>query len=58
LRSAATCCIPRRRSNILLLNAWAPACRVVAPATLCLGHRDMGAEVYHDMKEGLKGADV
>jgi aspartate carbamoyltransferase catalytic subunit len=47
------------RSNILLLNAMGARVRVVAPATLLpAGIADMGAEVYHDMKEGLKDADV
>jgi aspartate carbamoyltransferase catalytic subunit len=47
------------RSNILLLNAMGARVRVVAPATLLpSGIAEMGAEVYHDMKEGLKDADV
>jgi len=47
------------RSNILLLNAMGARVRVVAPATLLpTGIVDMGCEVYHDMKEGLKDADV
>jgi aspartate carbamoyltransferase catalytic subunit len=47
------------RSNILLLNAMGARVRVVAPATLLpSGIADMGCEVYHDMKEGLKDADV
>ena len=47
------------RSNILLLNAMGARVRVVAPATLLpTGIADMGCEVYHDMKEGLRDADV
>jgi len=47
------------RSNILLLNAMGARVRVVAPATLLpTGIADMGVEVFHDMKEGLKDADV
>jgi aspartate carbamoyltransferase catalytic subunit len=47
------------RSNILLLNAMGARVRVVAPATLLpAGIADMGCEVFHDMKEGLKDADV
>jgi len=47
------------RSNILLLNAMGARVRVVAPATLLpTGITDMGCEVYHDMKEGLRDADV
>ncbi len=47
------------RSNILLLNAMGARVRVIAPATLLpSGIEKMGAEVFHDMKEGLKNADV
>ena len=47
------------RSNIILLNAMGARVRVVAPPTLLpSGIRDMSVEVFHDMKEGLKGADV
>ena len=47
------------RSNIILLNAMGARVRVVAPPTLLpSGIRDMSVEVYHDMKEGLKNADV
>jgi aspartate carbamoyltransferase catalytic subunit len=47
------------RSNIILLNAMGARVRVVAPPTLLpAGIRDMSVEVYHDMKEGLKNADV
>jgi aspartate carbamoyltransferase catalytic subunit len=47
------------RSNILLLNALGARVRVVAPATLLpSGIRQMGVEVFRDMREGLKDADV
>jgi len=47
------------RSNILLLGAMGARVRVVAPATLLpAGIADMGVEVFHSMKEGLKDADV
>ncbi|HBF30681.1 aspartate carbamoyltransferase catalytic subunit, partial [Rhizobium sp.] len=47
------------RSNILLLNAMGARVRVVAPATLLpSGIADMSVEVFHDMKEGLRDADV
>jgi aspartate carbamoyltransferase catalytic subunit len=47
------------RSNILLLNAMGARVRVVAPATLLpAGIAEMGVEVFHSMKEGLKDADV
>jgi aspartate carbamoyltransferase catalytic subunit len=47
------------RSNIILLNALGARVRVVAPSTLLpSGIRDMGVEVFGDMKEGLAGADV
>src|SRR5690606_10657344 len=47
------------RSNILLLNAMGARVRVVAPATLLpSGIAQMGAEVCHSMKEGLKDAGV
>jgi aspartate carbamoyltransferase catalytic subunit len=47
------------RSNILLLNAMGARVRVVAPATLLpSGIAQMGVEVFHSMKEGLKDADV
>jgi aspartate carbamoyltransferase catalytic subunit len=45
--------------NILLLSAMGARVRVVAPATLLpAGIAQMGVEVFHDMKEGLKDADV
>ncbi|MBP1850584.1 aspartate carbamoyltransferase catalytic subunit [Rhizobium halophytocola] len=47
------------RSNIILLNQMGARVRVVAPPTLLpTGIADMSVEVFHDMKEGLKGADV
>lgn len=47
------------RSNILLLNALGARVRVVAPSTLLpVGIEKMGVEVYHDMREGLRDADV
>lgn len=47
------------RSNIILLNAMGARVRVVAPATLLpSGIADMSVEVFHDMKEGLRDADV
>lgn len=47
------------RSNIFLLNAMGARVRVVAPPTLLpTGIKNMGVEVYHSMKEGLKDVDV
>jgi aspartate carbamoyltransferase catalytic subunit len=47
------------RSNIILLNALGARVRVVAPSTLLpSGIERMGVEVFRDMKEGLKGADI
>ena len=47
------------RSNIILLNAMGARVRVVAPPTLLpSGIADMSVEVFHDMEEGLKDADV
>jgi aspartate carbamoyltransferase catalytic subunit len=47
------------RSDIILLNAMGARVRVVAPPTLLpSGIADMSVEVFHDMKEGLKDADV
>ncbi len=47
------------RSNMLLLGKMEARLRLVGPATLIPnGARDLGAEVYEDMREGLKGADV
>jgi aspartate carbamoyltransferase catalytic subunit len=47
------------RSNILLLNAVGARVRVIAPSTLLPpGIERFGVEVYHDMREGLAGADI
>ena len=47
------------RSNILLLNAMESRVRVIAPPTLLpAGIERLGAEVFHDMREGLEGCDV
>ncbi|WP_185985143.1 aspartate carbamoyltransferase catalytic subunit [Aureimonas mangrovi] len=47
------------RSNILLLNALGARVRVVGPSTLLpAGIEEMGVEVFRNMEDGLKGADV
>ena len=47
------------RSNIHLLNKMESRVRVIAPPTLLpRGIEQMGAEVFHDMAEGLEGCDV
>ncbi len=47
------------RSNIHLLNKMENRVRVIAPPTLCPAGIDrLGAEVFHDMREGLEGCDV
>lgn len=47
------------RSNILLLNALGARVRVIAPATLLPpAIEELGVEVFTDMREGLKDADV
>ncbi|NVK33232.1 MAG: aspartate carbamoyltransferase catalytic subunit [Rhodobacteraceae bacterium] len=47
------------RSNIILLNALGARVRVIAPSTLLPSRiEQMGVEVYRDMNEGLKGADI
>jgi len=47
------------RSNIILLNALGARVRVVAPSTLLPpGIERMGVEVYRDMREGLRDADI
>jgi len=47
------------RSNVHLLSAMGAQVRLVAPTTLLPGAMEvLGAEVYHDMREGLKGVDV
>lgn len=47
------------RSNLMLLNAMNVRTRVIAPRTLLpKGIENIAAEVFTDMREGLKGADV
>jgi aspartate carbamoyltransferase catalytic subunit len=47
------------RSNILLLNALGARVRVIAPLTLLpAGIERLGVEVFTDMREGLKDADI
>ena len=47
------------RSNILVLNAMGAEVRIVGPATLIPpGIERMGVEVFTDMKEGLRDADI
>lgn len=47
------------RSNISLLSAMGARVRLVGPPTLIPGDADRwGAEVVHDMREGISGADV
>ncbi|MFD1882545.1 aspartate carbamoyltransferase catalytic subunit [Paracoccus pacificus] len=47
------------RSNLLLLGKMESRLRLIGPATLMpAGARDLGCEVYEDMREGLAGADV
>ncbi len=47
------------RSNLILLGKMENRVRLVGPPTLIpTGAADLGVEVYHDMKEGLKDADV
>ena len=47
------------RSNLILLGKMESRLRLVGPATLMpAGARELGCEVYEDMREGLKGADV
>ena len=47
------------RSNLILLGKMENRIRLVGPATLMpAGVSDFGAEVYHDMAEGLKDVDV
>lgn len=47
------------RSNLILLGKMENRVRLVGPATLMpSGARDWGCEVYEDMAEGLRGADV
>ncbi|MFN3642629.1 MAG: aspartate carbamoyltransferase catalytic subunit [Gemmobacter sp.] len=47
------------RSNLILLGKMENRLRLIGPPTLMpAGARDLGAEVYDDMREGLRGADV
>ncbi|ALK09434.1 aspartate carbamoyltransferase catalytic subunit [Blastochloris viridis] len=47
------------RSNIILLNTLGARVRVVAPTTLLPGGIErFGVEVYRDMREGLRDADI
>ena len=47
------------RSNVILLNTMGANVRLVGPPTLVPGDAaQWGAEVYHDMREGIAGADV
>jgi aspartate carbamoyltransferase catalytic subunit len=47
------------RSNIILLNALDARVRVIAPSTLLPpGIERLGVEVYRDMREGLRDADI
>ena len=47
------------RSNLLLLHKMESRIRLVGPPTLMpAGIEDFGAEVFDDMREGLRGADV
>jgi aspartate carbamoyltransferase catalytic subunit len=47
------------RSNVALLNMLGASVRLIGPPTLMpAGAERWGALVFHDMREGLKGADV
>ena len=47
------------RSNVILLNAMGANVRLVGPPTLIPGDADeWGTEVYHNMREGIAGANV
>ncbi len=47
------------RSNLILLGKMENRIRLIGPPTLMpAGARDLGAEVYDDMRAGLTGADV
>lgn len=47
------------RSNLILLGKMENRLRLIGPPTLMpAGFNEFGAEVYDDMREGLKGADV
>ena len=47
------------RSNLLLLGKMENRLRLIGPATLMpAGAGEMGVELFEDMREGLRGADV
>lgn len=47
------------RSNVALLQMMGARVRLIGPPTLVPGDADRwGCEVFHDMKDGLKGVDV
>ncbi|WP_410218151.1 aspartate carbamoyltransferase catalytic subunit [Paracoccus sp. (in: a-proteobacteria)] len=47
------------RSNLILLGKMENRIRLIGPATLMpAGAAEMGVELYENMREGLKGADV
>lgn len=47
------------RSNIYLLNIMGAQVRVVAPKTLLpTGLKELGVEVHHDMRTGLRDVDI
>jgi aspartate carbamoyltransferase catalytic subunit len=47
------------RSNVALLSMMGARVRLIGPPTLVPGDADRwGCDVFHDMKEGLKGVDV
>ncbi|MDP5217509.1 aspartate carbamoyltransferase catalytic subunit [Ruegeria sp. 2205SS24-7] len=47
------------RSNLILLGKMENRIRLIGPPTLVPGHfAELGAELYEDMSEGLKDADV
>ncbi len=47
------------RSNIILLNAMGARVRVIGPSTLLpAGIEALGVEVFRDMNEGLRDADI
>jgi aspartate carbamoyltransferase catalytic subunit len=47
------------RSNIILLNEMGAHVRIIAPATLMPAEPEkLGAKIYNNMREGLKGVDI
>lgn len=47
------------RSNVSMLSMMGARVRLIGPPTLVPGDADRwGCEVFHDMREGLKGCDV